>query len=168
MIKYSILLFAFCLFAPTVFSQSDSTKAGINSIFERIGKEVKDYRLDTTNAPNDKIMRKIIELRNLRGGFNINEALEYKLEEDRQKNEVPKEELDNLSNFFKSGNGKKWLDNAVIWIYREHFSYKELKQLVKFYKTEAGQKMATDFPVIMMQTLTAGEMIRNLYAQQKK
>ena len=69
---------------------------------------------------------------------------------------------------FKTGNGKKWLDNAVIWIYRSQFTYKELKQLVRFYKKEVGQKLATDLPIIMMQTLTAAEKIGSMYANQKK
>jgi hypothetical protein len=34
---------------------------------------------------------------------------------------------------------------------------------VKFYKTNAGQKMATDFPVIMLQSLKAAEMIKEGY-----
>ena len=99
----------------------------------------------------------------MRGGFNINEVIEFKIEEDRQKNEVPKAELDKVANFFTSGNGKKWLNNAMIWIYRNHFTYSELKKLVKFYKTPAGQKMATELPLIMVKSLKAGEMIKELY-----
>jgi len=109
-----------------------------------------------------------MQLRNLRGGFKINEAIDFKIEEDRQKNETSKTEMDKLSDFFKSGNGKRWLDNAVIWIYRSYFTYKELKQLVKFYKTSAGQKMATNFPIIMMQSLKAAEMIKDSYTEQQK
>jgi len=169
MAKQVILFFIVGLFTINGFAQTDTAKAGnMASIFERIGKEVKDYHLDTTAVPADKITREIIQLRNLRGGFNVNEALEYKIEEDLQKKELSKEEADKISYFFKTGNGKRWLDNAVIWIYRDHFTYKELKQLVKFYKTDAGQKMATDFPIIMMQTITAGEMIKGFYAQQNK
>jgi hypothetical protein len=130
------------------------------TLFERVGASVKEFRLDTSAAPADKITQKIIELRSLKGGFNINEAIEFKIEEDRQKNEVSKAELDKIATFFKEGNGKRWLDNATIWIYRKHFTYPQLKQLVKFYKTSAGQKLATDFPIIMMQTLAAAEAIK--------
>ena len=72
-------------------------------------------------------------------------------------------ELDKVAIFFKSGNGKKWLDNAITWIYRNHFTYSELKKLVKFYKTPAGQKMATELPLIMVKSLKAGEMIKEFY-----
>ncbi len=167
--KYCGISILFIFLTCTAFSQSDTNaKADSLAIFEKITKEVKDYKLDTSSAPNDNLTRKIIELRKLRGGFNINEALDYKLEEDKQKNEIPKEELDKFSYFFKSGNGKKWLDNSVIWIYRQHFTSKELKQLVRFYKTSAGQKMATDFPVITMKSLRAAEMIKDIYKQQHK
>ncbi len=142
-------------------AQADTSGFNNAGVFDRIISAVKDFKPDTTTVPDDKITRKINELRNLRGGFNINEAIQFKLEEDRRKNEIPKAEMDELAAFFTTGNGKKWLDNAVTWIYRTHFSYAELKQLVRFYKTTAGQKMAVDFPVIMLQSLAAGEMIKN-------
>lgn len=151
------------------FAQRDTAASkAATGIFDRIARSVKEFKMDTTAAPDDKVTRKIIELRSLRGGFNINEAIDFKIEEDRQKNEVSKEEIEKLSVFFQSGDGKRWLDNATVWIYRRHFTYKELKDLVKFYKTSAGQKMASDFPIIMMQSLSAAEMIKDLYTQQQK
>ena len=159
--KLSAFAFAFCFLSIAGYSQ-DSL-----GIFQRIGAGLKDYKLDTSAAPDDKITKKIRELRALRGGFNINEAIDFKIEEDRQKNEVPKEELDKLAAFFKAGNGRQWLDNAVTWIYRQHFTYPELKQLVRFYRTSAGKKMADDFPIIMLKTLRAGEMIKEMYDKKK-
>ncbi len=154
----------FILLANNLFAQTDTAKKNSTpAIFDRIAKSITDFQLDTTAAPDDKITRKIIELRNLRGGFNINEVIDFKIEEDRQKNEVPKAELEKVAMFFKSGNGKKWLNNAMIWIYRNHFTYSELKKLVKFYKTPVGQKMATELPLIMVKSLRAGEMIKELY-----
>jgi uncharacterized protein len=160
-------IFIVCFLAATpAFCQVDSlnTKSPL-LIFDRLTKDLKEYRPDTTAVPNDKITKVIIELRNLRGGFNINEAIEYKLEEDKQKKEISEADFESFSVYFKNGNGKKWLDNAVIWIYRQHFTYQELKQLVKFYKTPAGQKIATEFPVVMMKSLAAAEGIKNMYMQ---
>lgn len=169
MTKYLVTTVLLCILATTGFCQTDTAAGSMASgIFEKIAKGIKDFQLDTTAAPDDKITEKIIELRTLRGGFNINEAIDFKLEEDRQKGELPKAEVEKLAAFFKSGNGKKWLDNATNWIYRRHFTYPELKQLVSFYKTSAGQKMATDFPIIMMQSLRAAEMIKDIYTQQQK
>jgi hypothetical protein len=56
----------------------------------------------------------------------------------------------------------------MIHIYRQHFTYNELKQLVRFYKTSAGKKMAKDFPLIMMKSLIAAQIIHDtLIAEQK-
>jgi hypothetical protein len=164
MTQHTALLLTACLLSTIAFSQGDT--ANLNTaphIFARLSREVAGFQPDTTAAPDDKLTRKIRELRSLGGGFNINEAIDFKLEEDRQKKEVPREELDGLTHFFKSGDGKRWVDNATVWIYRRHFSYREVKQLVKFYKTTAGQKMAADFPVIMLQSLKAAEMIKEGY-----
>ncbi|MEI9943553.1 MAG: DUF2059 domain-containing protein [Chitinophagaceae bacterium] len=159
----------FVLLGPvmTTFSQSDTAiKEKYLSIFDKIANGVKEYKLDTSFAPVDKITKKIVELRSLKGGFNINEAIDYKLEEDKQKGDAPVSEMSKFTEFMKTGNGKKWLDNAVVWIYRQHFTYKELKQLVKFYKTPAGRKMSGAFPVVMMQSLAAAEMIKEGYSKQ--
>jgi len=163
-----LLLLTLCSFTSLIYAQSDTASKAVPDVFQKIMGSVKDYKPDTSAAPDDKITRKIIELRNLKGGFNINEAIDFKIAEDRQKGEIPKAEMDKVAAFFQSGNGKRWLDNAVIWIYRNHFTYKELKQLVKFYGTSAGQKMATDFAIIMLQSLRAAEMIKNIYEQQSK
>lgn len=154
---------AYFMMATSAFSQADTLKFKNSTIFERLTKDLKEYRPDTTEVPDDKITMAIKELRNLRGGFNINEAIEYKLEEDKQKKEMPEAEFEKFSIFLRSGNGKKWLDNSVTWIYRQHFTYRELKALIKFYKTSAGQKMATEFPMVMMKSLAAAENVKEIY-----
>ena len=130
------------------------------NIFAKITSEVQAYKIDTTSAPDDKKTRKILELRRLRGGFNINEAIAFKQGEDDSKKEIPEATRTLLKNEFANGAARRQLDNAVVWIYRQHFSYKELKQFVRFYRKPAAQKLATDFPVIMLKSLMAAEMIR--------
>jgi len=151
--RYFFLLLC-CFISTHAFSQTD--------IFKKIVSEIETYVPDTTAAPDDKITRKIIEIRQLRGGFNINEAIEFKLQEDRQKGDLSQEQFDKAAAFFSTGNGRKWLDNAVIWIYRKHFTYAELKQMAKFYRTSAGKKMGSELPVIILQSLKAAEVIRGL------
>lgn len=168
MIKKIVGFSISCLMIGTsIYSQVDSLNSQNLSIFNRITNDLKNYKLDTTSVPDDKITRTIMELRLLKGGFNINEAVEFKLEEDIQKKEIPESEFENFSLFFKTGNGKKWLDNSIVWIYRQHFTYQELKKLVKFYKTSAGQKIATEFPIVMMKSLAAAESIKNIYFKDK-
>lgn len=154
------ILFTICSQA-----QNDKTTA---PIFEKIALEMKEFKLDTTAIPNDKLSKRIEKLRSLKGGFNINEAIEFKIAEERSKENAPKLELDKIEAFFKNGNGKKWLDNAVIWIYRKQFTLKEINQLIRFYKSSAGQKMAEKFPILMIQSLKAGEEIKENFVQQLK
>ena len=168
MIRYIKLATFFCLLCFTGTSQRDTAAHPAPDIFDRIARGVKEFQLDTSAAPDDKITRKIVELRNLRGGFNVNEAVAFKMEEERQKNEMPKEEWEKLSVFFSAGDVKLCLVYSVIWIYLKHFSYGELKRLVKFYRTSAGQKMANDFPLLMIQSLRAAEMIRDFYVRNAK
>jgi hypothetical protein len=138
-----------------LFAQSDSS-----GVFQKIMKQLQSYSIDTTTVPHDKITKKIKQLRSLKGGVNIDEAIFFKLGEEEAKNESPKETIQMLRSEFTNGKGKKWMDNAITWIYRQHFTFKELKQLVKFYKTGAGKKMATDFPVILLKSMQAAQIIQ--------
>ena len=93
------------LSVTTAFSQVDSLNSKkLLPIFDRVTKSLKEYKLDTSEVPNDKITKMIIELRNLRGGFNINEAINFKLEEDKQKKEIPEADFERFSHFFKNVN----------------------------------------------------------------
>ncbi|MGZ8545720.1 MAG: DUF2059 domain-containing protein [Flavisolibacter sp.] len=155
--SYKIYVFFIMLFsAQNIFAQ-DSTQ--LKNIFERITSEVQSYKIDTSAVAEDRFTKKVWELRALKGGFNINEAIEFKMEEEAKEGKTSQAQLDLLKASLTNGKAKQWLDNAVIHIYRQHFSYKEMKQLVKFYKTSAGQKLATDFPVIMMKSLMAAQVI---------
>ena len=120
---------------------------------------MKSFKLDTSEVPNDELTRAILELRNTRGAFNINNVITYKITGERSKKEIPAEEIDELEAFFKEGNGKKWLNNAVIWIYRNQYTLEEVKQIKEFYKTSAGQKMGNSTPIILLQSLKAAELI---------
>lgn len=165
--KFTTILLA-CIWVLSAKSQNSSAgDSAYATIFRRISSELGNFRADTTSVPNDKITRKIKELMELKGGFNINGAINFKIEEDRSKNELSKEEMDKLSEFFRNGSGKRWLNNAVIHIYRKYFTYRELKQAVRFYKTSGGKKMADSFPILMLQSLAAAQFIKDVYEQNK-
>lgn len=140
--------------------QATTARKDTADIFTRLTASMKAYKPDTSAAPNDKLTRAITALRNLKGGFNINEAIDFKIEEDRQKGDLSGADGDKLAGFFQTGRGRKWLDNAVIHIYRQLFTYREVKGMVRFYKTPAGQKMAATAPLVMLQSLMAAEMIK--------
>ncbi len=162
--KCYFIIFLIFFSTDISFAQIDSTiKTKAGSVFDRISKSLSSYQVDTSAVPDDKITKTIIALREARGGFNINEAIMFKLGEDRNKNEISQADSTKLSDYFFHGNGKRWLDNSIIWIYRNHFSFSELKQLLKFYKTAAGKKMSSEFPLVMLQSLMAAEKVKDMY-----
>ncbi len=128
-------------------------------VFKRIKTEMENYKVDTTDVPSDKLTKEIQKLRAVKGGFNINEAILFKIEEDRLKGNISQEESEKLESFFSKGKGKNWLDNAVIHIYRNYFSVSEVKKMCKFYQSSAGQKYSEKFPIILAQTTQAAELI---------
>ena len=138
-----------------------------NNIFTSIEKEMKEYRPDTTAVPNDRITRKIREIRLLRGGFDVENALQFKLSEAKSSGEITGSQYEQLINYFTNGAGFRQLENAVTWLYRREFSYHELKKIARFYKTEAGKKMADRFPFIMVKSIAAMEMIGKQVAGSK-
>ena len=154
-------IFPVLLIFASILASAQVDTAGKAGAFQKIMAEVQSYKIDTTAVPEERITRKIRQLRYLKGGFNINEAIAFKMDEDEAKKEMPAETIEKLRKEFTSGRAKQLLDNATTWIYRQHFDYKELKQLVKFYKTSAGQKLATDFPVIMLKSLMAAQLIKD-------
>ena len=157
------------LIAALLLCCSFSLQAQELPVFERIMNEVKNFKLDTSAVPEDALTKKIRELRALGGVFNSSEAVQFKLQEDKSKDEKPAGEMAMLEASFASGNGKRWMDNAITWIFRKHFTLKEVKALVRFYKSPAGKKLSTTFPVVMMESLAAAQAIHDsLVAQYNK
>ncbi len=163
-------LFAIIVLSAT-FSSAQNDSASKNKAISNLAKiimEVKEFKPDTSNVPDDRITRKIIELRKIKAGFNINSVLDFKMEEDASKKEIPDSTLGVLKEQFTNGNAKRWLENAIIWIYRKEFTYKELKQLLRFYKTSAGKKLSDRFPSIELKSIMSVEVIRNGIVEQVK
>lgn len=140
--------------------QAQPTQKDSAGIFSRITRELSAFQIDTTVPPADRTTKIIRKLSALRGGFNINEAIAYKIQEDRTKKERPESELIRLQHSFSAGEGRRWLDNAVVHIYRSTFSYRELKKLVRFYRSSAGRRMADVFPLLMLKSLMAAQLIQ--------
>ena len=134
---------------------------GSSDMFQRISAELQAFKIDTSAVPEDETTSLIRKLRTLKGVFNINEAIAFKLEEEEKEKKSSKENLDKIRQSMLQGQAKKWLDNAVIHIYRQHFNRKELRQLIKFYNSSAGKKLATQFPFIMMKSLLAAQTIHD-------
>lgn len=155
-----INLFIVLLCATSVAARDIDTTKKL-STFDRISLELEAYKPDTSTPPNDRSTQTIREIMSMRGGFNINEAIEYKLQEDRARGDIAEVDLNRLALYLQSGEGRRQLDNAVIWIYRNTFNLKELQQIKSFYATSAGQKMADRFPVLMLKSLAAAQLLKD-------
>ena len=163
------ILFLLCLLSTTItgFTQKDSTQK-FPLAFEKMLMELKTFVPDTSNVPDDKLTREIKKFRQLRESFSINEVVDYKIQDDKNKKETSAGKADTLLQQFTNGDAKRRLSNAITWIYREHFTYKEMKQMVKFSKTSAGKKMAQEFPTIILQSLASVQSIYDAVAKKPK
>jgi len=112
--------------------------------------------------PDDAITKEINKLRTLGGGFNIGEAIAFKIREDVKNNDLTEAQAAEMTAYFTVGRGKRLLDNAINSIYRRRFTLQELKELNRFYSSPAGRKMSAEFPVIMLQSLMAAQMVKDL------
>lgn len=136
-------------------------------VFQKITSALKDFKVNTTVVPEDQLTKEIRKLRETKGGFNINEAISFKIGEDLTKGDLTQSDAEKLDQFFKSGKGKIDLDNAVIWIYRDLFTTAEVKKLTRFYKSSAGQKLTENFPIVMLESLKAAEEIMKTHKMSK-
>ena len=149
-------------------AQKDTTTNSSTNEIMRIVNDLKSYKPDTSDAPNDKLTRKIQEFRTRKGGFNINTVMDYKIQEDLGKNEMSKENAEKLKQEFTTGRARRLLDNAIIWLYRKTFTYKEMKQLARFYNTKAGQKYSEFFLPMLLKSVVAAETIQKQIMQEIK
>lgn len=140
------------------FGQADSS-AMPNEFMARVQKAMEGFKPDTSNVPDDKITNKIIEIRNAAGKFNINDMIQFKLTEALQKGEMSKADFDRMSEYMEKGEGKRLLENAVIWIYRSHFTYRELKKIARFFNSDVGKKWNREFPLILLQSAKVAEVV---------
>ena len=162
-------LFALLFTFQKARTQKDTTvnSESTNEIM-KIVNEVKSYKPDTSDVPNDKLTRKIKEFRDRKGGFNINTVMDYKIQEDLGKNDLSKENGMKLKEEFTSGRARRLLDNAIIWLYRKTFTYKEMKKLTRFYNSTAGQKYSDFFMPMLLKSVVAAETIQKQVMQEIK
>lgn len=76
----ALIFFLFLMFSISLSAQTHEKET-----FQRITAEVSKFVVDTTEVPHDRLTKEIIKLRNAKGGFNINEAILFKIGEDTTK-----------------------------------------------------------------------------------
>ncbi len=139
--------------------------AQVDGQMEKLQKKLSEYKYDTTTPPDDKKTFLARKLLGYSGILNVDEAMAFKRMEALAKGEQTKAELAREEIFFTAGDGKRWMTNAMVHIYRDIFTEKELRKLSKFYKKGAGQKFVQFFPEIMIKAMVAIQEINTLWRE---
>lgn len=123
-------------------------------------------KTDTVAVPNDSFSKKVRELRSEQKGLTLETILRLKIAEEQQKDTAhSKEFYQKLIDDVTTGRTSKLLENSVINIYRRTFTEKELDELIAFYKTSAGQKMNTEYLLVLVQSVKDAEQLLKLAAK---
>jgi hypothetical protein len=123
-------------------------------------------RNDTMAVANDSFSKKVRELRSDQKGLTLEAILRLKIAEEQQKDTThSKEFYHKLVDEVTTGKTSKLLENSVINIYRRTFTEKELDELIAFYKTSAGQKMNTEYLLVLVQSVKDAEQLLKLAAK---
>jgi len=124
-------------------------------------------KLDTLDAPNDAFTQKIRELRKVKGGLTIESIVQLKVMEEKQKDtsRAKREFYDKLLKEATEGRTAKLMENCMINMYRRTFTEGEVDELVKFYKSSAGQKMDKEFLVLLVESAKGAEQLLKLAAK---
>src|SRR5215471_186985 len=126
-------------------------------------------KTDTVAVANDSFAKKVRELRSEQKGLTLETILKIKISEEEQKDTThSKEYYQKLVAEITTGRTSKLLEYSVINIYRRTFTEKELDELIAFYKTSAGQKMNTEYLLVLVQSVKDAEQLLKLAAKNLK
>lgn len=106
---------------------------------------------------------KIMELLNLSGSGNIGKQYFVSIMDQFQNifPDVPKEFWSEAKSLMDPND----LIEIIIPIYNRHFSQEDIEGLIAFYKTPLGQKLVKEQPIIMQESMRAGEIWGEEFAQ---
>lgn len=123
-------------------------------------------KADTVMVPNDSFTQKIKTLRSEQKGLTLETIIRLKIAEEQQKDTTrSKEYYNNLLQEITTGKTGKLLENSVINIYRRSFTENEIDELIRFYRTSAGQKMNTEYLLLLVQSVKDAEQLLKLAAK---
>lgn len=117
---------------------------------------------DTTLVAQDELTAAIIELMKLTGAMELGKQMGRNIAEMAKSgpaNQLPQEFYDRLLKESQNEQTNKWMVNSLVKIYRQNFTIEEVKTITAFYHTPIGKKSISLMPVIMQQSMKAGEQI---------
>ncbi|HET9824627.1 MAG TPA: DUF2059 domain-containing protein [Chitinophagaceae bacterium] len=123
-------------------------------------------RTDTVAVPNDSFTKKIKTLRSEQKGLTLETIIGLKIAEEQQKDTShSKEFYKKLLDEITTGRTGKLLENSVVNIYRRSFTENEIDELIRFYRTSAGQKMNTEYLLLLVQSVKDAEQLLKMAAK---
>jgi hypothetical protein len=117
--------------------------------------------IDTTAAPNDELTKEIKKLLVVTNALGASDLLMKGALESQRKNNtsLPDEFYARMLQGIEKGEIGHYLENVVIKIYRQKFTIEEVKEVIKFYDSPVGKKMAAEAGPIANAARIEGEKI---------
>lgn len=118
--------------------------------------------IDTTAAPNDDLTKEIKKLLTIMNGMSTAVVVMKEAIESQRQNpasQVPEEFYNRFLAAIDNGQVGGMLENAIIKIYRQKFTREEVQEVIKFYETPVGKKMAAESASLATSSRVEGEKI---------
>jgi len=118
--------------------------------------------IDTTAAPNDDLTKEIKKLLTITNSMNTAiVVMKGTIESQRQNPSVqlPDEFYNRFIAAIDNGRVGGMLENAIIKIYRQKFTKEEMQEVIKFYESPVGKKMAAESAFVADNSRIEGEKI---------
>jgi hypothetical protein len=118
--------------------------------------------IDTTAAPNDDLTKEIKKLLSITNSMNTAVVVMKGTIESQRQNpnvQLPEEFYTRFIAAIDNGQVGGMLENAIIKIYRQKFTKEEMQEVIKFYESPVGKKMAGESAFIANNSRIEGEKI---------
>jgi hypothetical protein len=118
--------------------------------------------IDTTAAPNDDLTKEIKKLLSITNSMNTAVVVMKATIESQRKSQnvqLPEEFYTRFIAAIDNGQIGGMLENVIIKIYRQKFTKEEMQEVIKFYESPVGKKMAAESAFIASSSSTEGEKI---------
>lgn len=112
--------------------------------------------IDSTPPANDSLTAGIREYLDVTGAINLGGQFAKAIYKGGEDDVLPPEFYNRLIEEFTTGESKKYFEYYLIKIYRKHFTLDIIKELIKFYSSDAGKKTLALMPVIIAESQEMG------------
>jgi hypothetical protein len=117
--------------------------------------------IDTIPAPNDDLTQEIKKLLQVTGAMNTATiVMKGAIESQRKMNtSLPDEFYTRMLQKVENGTVSGYIENSVVKIYRKKFTIDEIREVIKFYDSPIGKKMAAEAGPIANASRVEGEKV---------